>query len=540
MRAPATTWSHLVKVAVLMATLTMAASIGHDGRRMIQVVLLGMPVILWTLWPLQQRPWIRLRAALIHATLWAFMIDALIRVHLRQHYDATPDSALVITATANSTPREITEYLALQAAMLSPGLILALIVALTTTAIVRLHLNAPAAPSRPVRWLVIGLLTLGAIGLLSKPWRKHHPLVFWPDWAQQVIESRTRLTDRIQARQQLMANAHAAAPSVALEGPATVVLVLGDSVNRDNMNLYGYARPTTPQLAALRDALGPSLLQVRYAWSTEAGTLASLAHILGFGRDAHHPETTESQHLVALARAAGYRVWWLSNHDDYGIEQQHARLANHVEMINRKPGRSTTSLDGELLKRLPAVFQDPWPRKLVVLHMLGAHPHYRLRRPEDWPFPQTDNDLVDPQMAKEGRPLWLRTLRREYDAAIHYHDWVVAETLRMTQTHTPAQGYAAWMFLSDHGQEVGHVVSRAGHSPGTPAGYRIPLLLWRSGPPFDPAAAHQPFRADWSSWTLAELMHLRWPGRRESQHIVHPEYQWKAPRLKIELERFDH
>ena len=38
----------------------------------------------------------------------------------------------------------------------------------------------------------------------------------------------------------------------------------------------------------------------------------------------------EPQHVLALARAAGYKVWWMSNHDDLVIEQQHARLADVV------------------------------------------------------------------------------------------------------------------------------------------------------------------------------------------------------------------
>jgi heptose-I-phosphate ethanolaminephosphotransferase len=95
------------------------------------------------------------------------------------------------------------------------------------------------------------------------------------------------------------------------------------------------------------------------------------------------------------------------------------------------------------------------------------------------------------------------------------------------------------MFLSDHGQEVGHDISHAGHSPGTPAGYRIPALLWRQGAAFDPLAAGRPFRADWAGWTLADLMALEWPGARQDRNVLDARYVWQAPRLAAPVKRFD-
>jgi len=54
-----------------------------------------------------------------------------------------------------------------------------------------------------------------------------------------------------------------------------------------------------------------------------------------------------------------------------------------------------------------------------------------------------------------------------YDAALLYHDFVVSETLQLTRRAGRPGDYRAWMYLSDHGQEVGHVSDRAGHSPTT-------------------------------------------------------------------------
>lgn len=378
---------------------------------------------------------------------------------------------------------------------------------------------------------------MAAVGYASKPWRRLHPIAFWPGWAHAVQELQHGQADQQRVRAELLERAHAAAPTITRDGPSTVVLVVSESINRDNLSLYGYARATTPRLGDQARLLGDQLLVLRNAWSVDASTLPALRNLFGFG----NPAAPDAQHLLALARAAGYKVWWVSNHDDIGIEQQHARLADVVDMVNHTPGRASVSLDGELLDDLQQALQDPTPRKLVVLHLLGAHPHYRLRFPEGQnPFDDAP-DSVERQLEQQGRALWVRRFRQDYDAALLYHDSVVSETLQMARTVGAPQGYRAWIYLSDHGQEVGHVRDHAGHSPLSAAGYRIPTLLWTNDPPRPGGAslAGTPFRADWAAWTLARLMHLQWSGQQPSRDVLDPQYRWQPPVLPISIASFE-
>lgn len=525
---------------VLLATACLAAVIlGHDGRRAAQVAMLALPLLLLLRWPIERPLWRRARAVLATTGIALFLLDGAARAWLATQYQATPDSSLVLAAAANTTPRETTEYLASQSHALALAIGLALVGLSLTIVAVRAATRDQAALSRPGRIVLLTLIALCVLAHLSKPWRRHHPLVFWPAWTQEVAELRHAWSDQQGQRDQLMRNARAASPTLSSDAPATVVLVLTDSVNRDNMSLYGYGRPTTPQLTALAREESTRLLTLRHAWSVEAGTLASLSGLFSFGERDEDDPAGRAQHLLALARTAGYKIWWMSNHDDVAVDQQHARLADEVEMINRQPGRSSASLDGELLDCLEEALVDPAPRKLVVVHLLGAHPHYRMRMPAgDNPF-DDDSDAVDQGMIRAGHPMWLRESRQDYDAAIRYHDGVVAETLRLTRRHVPQAGRGAWMFLSDHGQEVGHSIAHAGHSPGTPAGYRIPTLMWRTGADFDAATAAKPFRADWAGWTIADLLQLRWTGMQDERNVLDARYAWEAPRLKAPVVSFD-
>jgi heptose-I-phosphate ethanolaminephosphotransferase len=148
--------------------------------------------------------------------------------------------------------------------------------------------------------------------------------------------------------------------------------------------------------------------------------------------------------------------------------------------------------------------------------------------------------VVERQLEGQGRPGWLRQLRNEYDAAVLNHDLLVSELLDLTRAGGAGGGYRAWMFLSDHGQEVAHERDHAGHSPGTAAGYRIPALIWHNQEsrllPAD--LERRPFRADWGSWTLTDLLRIQWHGNEPDRNVLSDAYRWQAPRLAAPVASF--
>lgn len=530
----------LCAAGALAALATVFIVLGHDGRRVAQMLALFLPAVVWLAWPVRSPAVRRVRHGLVWAASLVFFVDGALRGFLLDAYGAVPNSALVLGAMANSNTREAGEYLQTTWRSVLLWLVVCTVAAGVAWRLAGRGAVATPAHTRPGRWLgavLVLCLLFAAVGYVSKPWRRMHPVAFWPAWVESVEALRSSQADQHQLRAVALERAHALHPSITRDGPSTVVLVISDSINRDNMSLYGYARATTPRLNGMARQLGAQMLTLRNAWSADASTVPSLRNIFSFGT----PDAPDAQHLLALARTAGYKVWWMSNHDDIAIEQQHARLADVVDLVNRTPGRSGASLDGELLDNLQAALEDATPRKLIVVHLLGAHPHYRLRFPADQnPFDDAP-DAVDRQLEDKGRSAWVRRFRQDYDAAVLYHDFVVAEMLELARTAGASSGYRAWMYLSDHGQEVGHERNQVGHSPGSESGYRIPTLLWSNDPPpaEGAAIAGRPFRADWAGWTLARLMHLQWVGQRASQDVVDAQYQWQPPPLPIKVSSFE-
>jgi len=519
-----------------MALLGVFVVLGHDGRRVAQLLVLALPLLAWLCWPVRSPHMHRLRTATVWLWTLAFAVDGAVRAYLLDTYQAAPDGALVLGAAANTNSRESGECLAMhwRTALLWSAALLAAAAGGWRLA----RQGRRAGATHLSRWTAAGIalvLLAGAVGYASKPWRRLHPALFWSGWHAQVQALRAGWADQQRLRDAALARARTVAPVITHAGPSTVVLVITDSINRDNMALYGYGRATTPRLLAHQRQLGDQMTVLRNAWSVDASTLPSLRNLFAFGE----PDRPDPQHLLALARAAGYKTWWMSNHDDVAIEQEHARLADVVDIVNRTPGRASASLDSELLDCVQEALEDPVERKFIVVHLLGAHPHYALRFPQGQnPF-DDEADAVEAQLVKDGRSAWVRRFRQEHDAALLYHDFVVSEMLQLTRTIGRSEGHRAWMYLSDHGQEVGHGSDRAGHSPSTASGYRIPAVVWRNGPPASPSAmALQPFRADWAAWTLADLLGLQWQGRQPGRNVLAPDYRWQAPALPIAVRSF--
>ena len=539
----------LASFLAIAATLTLLVVFGHEGRRVGQVLLLALPGLAWLFWPLRSARMKALRAVALWLWSMAFVADACLRAYLFDTYEAAPDSSLVLSAMANTAPRESAQYLSMHWRSLGAACLPMFAAGALLLAFVWPIGGGPGSLAEPVGasvlagprwatvWLCVGLVA-SSVAYASKPWRRLHPVLYWVGWSHSVQGLRATWADNEASRRGLLDRANAAAPRLRSQDPATLVLVISDSVNRDNLGLYGYPRATTPRLSAQRAALSEQLVVLRNAWSVDPATVPALANLFHFG----DPAAAQPMHVLALARAAGYRVWWISNHDDVAIEQSHGRLADELRVVSRTPGRSSESPDTDVLEPVRSALADPAAHKLVVVHLMGAHPHYSLRYPDENDVFEDDRqiDTVERRLESEGRPAWLRQRRNEYDAALLHHDTLVSELLDLTRASGTRSDHKAWMFLSDHGQEVGHERNHAGHSPATAAGYRIPALIWRDSiaAPTPAGVERRPFRSDWAGWTLTDLLGIRWGADEPGRNVLSGEYLWQAPPLRAPVASF--
>nr|WP_288090883.1 hypothetical protein [Thauera sp.] len=49
----------------------------------------------------------------------------------------------------------------------------------------------------------------------------------------------------------------------------------------------------------------------------------------------------------------------------------------------------------------------------------------------------------------------------------------------------------------------------------------------------------RPFRVDWTGWTLAHLLDIRWQGYDPGRDVLDGAYRWTNPRLPVSVASFE-
>lgn len=394
-------------------------------------------------------------------------------------YGMTPKDTLVIDAIAGTTPGEVSQFLAQYWRTLAAVASLWLASVALVVGFEKLQAGRPLAAAR--RPWVLAARTVCTLMLMTfagmhanRTVANENPLVYWPRQGIEYGEQQERLV-AIRAMMQEQTVDLSDDP-VFYRGPQanTVVLVIGESINRYNWSLYGYGRQTTPELDRMRD----ELVVFRDVLSADAATAQSLLKMLTPATIEHPDLWSKSPSLLAIAKRAGYEVHWLSNQErSDGWIQLLAGQADEQVFVNHGAGRSITSLDEKLIPEFEKTLADPSPRKFIIVHMQGAHLRYDLRYPGMFAKFGNQEDEVSRAMQQAARPSWLRQVRNEYDNAILYGDHVLASLLTLAEKYVGQQP-AQLLYVSDHGQEVGHNRDFAGHSSLDASGYEIPMFLW--------------------------------------------------------------
>ena len=128
--------------------------------------------------------------------------------------------------------------------------------------------------------------------------------------------------------------------------------------------------------------------------------------------------------------------------------------ADEQIVLNRLAGRSSKSMDDVVLAPLEKALRNKKDRQLIVVHMIGAHPHFMLRHPDDMKPLWDDNDAVTQSLEAEGRSSFVQISRQHYDLTVLYQDQILEESLQLTKS-LAGNSSSLWFFLSDHGVETG-------------------------------------------------------------------------------------
>jgi len=259
------------------------------------------------------------------------------------------------------------------------------------------------------------------------------------------------------------------------EIPATLVLIIGESTNRQHMSLYGYSRPTTPRLAAL----GKELTVFNGVVSAAAYTIGALKPVLSFSTSGDGDLQRPPISLIRMMKQAGYKTFWVTNQltvaKNNTMLTSFSQQADQQFYLNNGRTRDSREFDGKVLEPFKRILDDPADKKFVVVHLLGTHTKYEYRYPPEFSVFEDRSGLPE-WVTEEQMPVI-----NSYDNAVLYNDFVVSSLI---DTMASAQTNGLMVYFSDHGEDVFDSSTHdiLGHNEDKPTKpmYTIPFVLWMS------------------------------------------------------------
>ena len=330
-------------------------------------------------------------------------------------------------------------------------------------------------PGNSVRLAPIAAVIVSSLGLLAPTWAEARLLVNVVEHARQYRRELTefrRLRDlRTAGRLTIRATKQGRSE--------TYVVVIGESLNRNHMQLYGYHRPTTPRLGHIFAA--GELLKFENAHSTHTNTMPALSLALTAANRRNGLAFFEAASILEVARAAGMETRWITNQVLYGPFDHLVSIIAHgshtLIALNGNVGATaeTQRHDEATVEALRTVLADDTTRnRLIFVHLMGSHTLYHRRFPDRFRHFSGPLRAGDFGKAHGGEDRAQRV--NSYDNSVLYNDYVVSGLLDTVREHG---GVAGFLYFADHGEDV---LARNGHHPGrfTFSMAEIPMLAWFS------------------------------------------------------------
>jgi arylsulfatase A-like enzyme len=333
--------------------------------------------------------------------------------------------------------------------------------------------------------------------------------------------------------------------------PQTVILIQGDTLRKDHLELYGYARPTGPTLKRLAEEgafFDNAITQT--SW-TKAATPSIHTSLYPSTHGVHQiPDRLPSSAttIAEVYRDAGYATVSFAA---VAFTGAYTNLHQGFEVVHE--GESTAGRAGPRGAKTAREFTDRLVEWLdghrdipvfVYLHFFDPHPPYEPNRPYDtlWADPKGREEylreqealkkfVADPFLAQRGMatpeelvkagldPAWFLQYSKDwYDGSIRGMDDEIARLVERLRG-LGLDGRSVIAFYADHGEEF-HDHGRMWHGQSLYGELiRVPLILWGPGRVPRGTRIEEPVELIDIMPTLLELSGLRVPEAAQGQSL---------------------
>jgi arylsulfatase A-like enzyme len=333
--------------------------------------------------------------------------------------------------------------------------------------------------------------------------------------------------------------------------PQTVILIQGDTLRKDHLDMYGYGRPTGPTLKRLAEEGARFENAITQTSWTKAATPSVHTALYPSTHGVHQiPDRLPSSAttIAEVYRDAGYATVSFASvpftgaftnlHQGFETVHEAESTAGKAGPRGAKTAREFTDrlvdwLDGH--RDIPA---------FVYLHYFDPHPPYEPNRPYDtlWADPKGRERYLGEQealkkfvaeaflaqrgmatreeMARAGiDPAWFLQYSKDwYDGSIRGMDDEIARLVERLRG-MGQEDRSVIAFFADHGEEF-HDHGRMWHGQGVYGEMiRVPLILWGPGRVPKGTRVEEPVQLIDVMPTLLDLSGLRVPAGAQGQSL---------------------
>lgn len=306
--------------------------------------------------------------------------------------------------------------------------------------------------------------------------------------------------------------------------PETYVIVVGESLTRHHLSLYGYPRETNPLLSK-KDS---SLVVYKDICSPQVHTIPVMRSILSM-LDHEHPEYfTEKPSLFELFNRAGFETSLIGNQDfsEKCRSSYDVLLTLAKNQYNLAPYKQHDDI--VLAKFDQVITKKQANKRLIFIHLIGNHMAYKLRYPKEYIVfnHKKDNLVSDAPFRNEEA----KKVIDQYDNSVLYNDFIISEIIDILRTKT--QGKAVMIYFSDHGEEMYDYREFAGHAyeKVTPPMCEIPFIVWmsdtyknnRTDLVFDPSRSYS---TEDFIYSISDIAGLHYKGYDDSRSLFSSQFK---------------
>jgi glucan phosphoethanolaminetransferase (alkaline phosphatase superfamily) len=259
----------------------------------------------------------------------------------------------------------------------------------------------------------------------------------------------------------------------------TYLIVIGESLNKKNMGIYGYFRNTTPLLAEYLNS--DNFIVFDNAYSIHIQTMQTLSHALTEVSQRNRKGYYSSPSIVNVLNKAGIETHWITNQNLAGrwdnLVSLIAHQADHLNALNKTIGARVESqnFDDAVIDKVNEVLQtDTKKNRVIFVHLMGSHGDYCERYPVEYNI--FSGKLNESEFGKLSiNKKWQQKLNC-YDNSVVYNDFVVSSLISLIE---PKDGVNGLVYFSDHGEDAVRGLMH-NQSNFTFDMTQIPLLMWLS------------------------------------------------------------